>query len=128
MRRAGGGRGHRDGLAKQHLNLARAASSQLSEGDGVCMCVYFSVSEYQRVRVVACLCLRACVLYVSKHFCRSEAAGGTVVSEAPAPGDEADRIKTHHNTAVHSPDNTLRALCAPETLFAAIRGEDHLPC
>lgn len=46
------------------------------------------------------------------------------MSGVPALGDETDRIKTHHNTAVIFPDNMLRALCAPETFFPSSIGKN----
>lgn len=91
-----GGRGRRDGLAKQHLTWLRLQAVNFLK---VMMCVYISVC----ICVWARLCLRVYALYMSKHFWRSEPAGSTVVSGAPALGDEADRIKTHHNTAVIFP-------------------------
>lgn len=85
--------------AKAAFNLAPAASSQLSEGDGVCACVCVSACSNLHM-LVSVYCD---VLYMSKDSCRSEAAGITVVSGALALGDRDDRIKTHHNTAVIFP-------------------------
>lgn len=97
-----GGRGRR-WTGKAAFNLALTATSQLSEGDAVCArgCLRVCVCAY--VCVAACLCRRVYAAYMSKHFWRSEPAGSTVVSGAAALGDEADRVKTHHNTAVIFP-------------------------
>lgn len=43
--------------AKAAFNLAPAASSQLSEGDGVCACVRACACVCQLVRIHTCLCL-----------------------------------------------------------------------
>lgn len=92
-----GGSRSEDGLAKQHLTwLQLRAINFQCVGRVQCLCV-------PSVCGCARLCLHVCVLHMSKHFCLSEPAGSTVVSGVPALGDETDRIKTHHNTAVIFP-------------------------
>lgn len=102
----GWGGGELRWTGKAAFNLASATSSQVSEGDDSCVCVYMSTPVFVCIfHPPVCVY----VLYVSKRFFvlfffwRRKPAGSTVVSGVPALGDETDRIKTHHNTAVIFP-------------------------
>lgn len=118
--RVGGGAGGRgDGLPKQRLTWRRLRAVNFLKVT-VCMCacggglhIYIYIFN---MSVYICHCKSVCfpqrgiifshnVPHISKRFCRSEPAGITVASVAPALGGRGggDGIKTHHNAAVISP-------------------------
>lgn len=120
--RSGGGRGvegARRWTAKAAFNLAAAASSQLSEGDGVSVW-----GRYMYIYIyLICLCISATLslfAFLSVGFSsppppqraahveailleRTRQASQLRVWLLPSEGGGDDGIKTHHNAAVISP-------------------------
>lgn len=120
------GRGRWDGLPKQHLTWHRLQAVN-----------FLKVMVFVRVRARKHVCVSTCsnvhmpvsvycnALYMSKHSCRSEPAGITVVSGALALGDGDDRIKTHHNAAVIFPWQHAHSTSRPRDISGANHGKEN---
>lgn len=101
-----GGSGRRDGLAKQHLTWLRLQTVNFLKVM-VCVSVYINACALVSVCICLSVTVLVCVCVSTRCICRNISGKGNqqaaVLSGAPALGDEADRIKTHHNTAVIFP-------------------------